>query len=116
MAVLFKVIDPRGKSVLCTEEYWKKHIIGARYWMEGWQDKVSATIEFPGAIFQDADYSNRECYYQIDKNRRKYMKVVVSFGNDDQGMVITAFPSKAKMLVATLSKRSRSWLTMISVP
>lgn len=93
MAFVFNVVDPRGKSVSCSEEYWKKHIVGARFWMDGWQDKVSAAVQSPDAIFRDADYSDRECYYQLDKNKRKYMKVVVGFDKKDDGIIITAFPT-----------------------
>ena len=93
MAELFNVVDPRGKTVSCSEECWQKHIVGARFWMKDSQAIVIGAVKSPDAILSDADFSERECYYQIDKKKRKYMKVVVLFDKDNKGSVITAFPA-----------------------
>jgi hypothetical protein len=89
----FEVTDPRGKTVICTEDRWRWHIIsGHGKFMEGYEDEVKEAIESPTeGIFQDAARPERHIYYLRLPQSRKYIKVVVNFEDEDSGYVVTAF-------------------------
>ena len=94
MGNVFEVIDPRGRKVICTEECWFGHILGARSWMAGMEEAVSAAIEKPSfGICCDPHNENRHIYYRLYKNKPRYIKVVVDFVREDLGRVVTAFPT-----------------------
>ena len=94
MDVVFDVTDPRGKQVICTQDCWNNHILEARSWMDGWEEYVAKAIEKPTfGIYEDANRPERNIYYLLHTKRDRYIKVVVSFDNEDKGVVITAFPS-----------------------
>jgi hypothetical protein len=88
------VVDPIGRNVTCTEECWEKHILHQRPFMKSWEGRVAMAIQLPTIIASDADYSNREVYYQINTKKNKYIKVVAEKTNDPKILhVITAHPA-----------------------
>jgi hypothetical protein len=73
--------------------------------MAGREEEVKAAIERPTiGIFSDADFPERQIYYFLQKEKKRYLKVVVQFKNaDEPGEVITAFttdsPKKGEKMV-----------------
>jgi hypothetical protein len=100
----FEVIDPRGKTVICTEDRWRWHIVsGHGKFMDGYEDEVKQAIEAPTeGIFQDAVRTERHNYYLRLPRSRKYIKVVVDFSDEDGGQVITAFKTDSVKQSETL--------------
>lgn len=93
MEVVFEVVDPRGKQVICTEYCWIDHILSNRPFMVGLESEVKVTIQKPTfGIYEDANRAERNIYYRLFSGKERYMKVVVSFSDKD-GTVITAFPT-----------------------
>jgi hypothetical protein len=94
MPKIFEVNDPRGYTVVCSEEIWNSHILANRPFMKGWEDDVKSAIENPTfGIYQDANHQERHIYYRLHAGRQRYIKVVVKFDADNFGDVITAFPT-----------------------
>ena len=71
----FEVTDPRGRSVICTEDRWRWHIIsGHGKFMEGYEDEVKQAIEAPKpGIYQDAQRKERNNYYLQIPRSSKYI-------------------------------------------
>lgn len=92
MPNIFEAVDPRGYTVVCTEECWKWHILSRHYNMMGEEEAVQKAIEDPSLpIFQDVDYEDRNVYYRrTDRKTLRYLRVIVKF-EDELGEVITAF-------------------------
>ena len=86
----FAVTDPRGRTVVCSEDRWLWHIVELHGSMAGRENEVMEALESPSiGIYSDADFDDREIYYLRRKNN--YLKVVVKFDDDDRGEVVTAF-------------------------
>ena len=69
-------------------------MLSNRPYMEGWEDEVQKTIKKPTfGIYQDAKRSERHIYYRLYTKKDHYIKVVVSFADEEKGEVITAFPT-----------------------
>jgi len=92
MGVLFQIIDPLQRNIVCTDECWKEHVLSQRSWMEFWVDDVKLALENPAYICSAADNDKREVYYYIPAPMGKYLRVVVQF-DDEKGEVITAYPT-----------------------
>lgn len=89
MPEIFRVIDPRGNTIVCTDKVWSEHILANRPWMKGWEKKIIAVLTNPFAIYDDG---NAQVYYKRHTNPSYYyIKVVVKF-NGKSGNVITAYP------------------------
>lgn len=96
MPIIFEVTDPRGYTVVCSDEIWNSHILANRPFMKGREEEVKATIQSPSfGIYQDANRQERQIYYRRYTGKQRYMKVVVAFIDEDSGTVITAFPTDA---------------------
>lgn len=92
MADKFQATDPRGRTVICTEETWVSHVVWRHPGMDGKEDEVKAAIESPSmGIFGDKLHENRNIYYRLQRNRRRYTKVIVAFDDQNAGSVLTAF-------------------------
>lgn len=105
MGYVFVTTDPRGFSIVCSEESWHDHVLIHHPDMEGWEDDVKAAIESPefGFIYRAAKFEDRNVYYKRIKGKRLYLKVVVRLTGDQQGRVVTAYPvaaaSKGELLI-----------------
>ncbi|MCS6909088.1 MAG: hypothetical protein NZM11_00740 [Anaerolineales bacterium] len=95
--ILFEVLDPKGRKVICHRVQWQEHVVANRPFMDSdyWVELARDAVEAPdyGIVYQDADYPNRNCYYaQIrGTKRRQYIKVVVEFDDTGRrGHVVTA--------------------------
>jgi hypothetical protein len=88
---IFEVVDPRGYTIICTEENWKLHILDQHPFMVNYLDEIKKAIEEPflGFIYGDAVNEKRQIYYGKAVDVR-YVKVVVEF-DDEEGTVITAY-------------------------
>jgi hypothetical protein len=94
MSDIFATTDPRGFTVVCSDEVWKWHILSNRPFMQGWEAEVEAAIQQPTfGIFQDANRPERNIYYRRSEGKQRYIKVVVEFTTEHSGTVITAFPT-----------------------
>ena len=94
MKNIFEVVDPRGYKIVCSEDSLNNHIIPHHPMMKGQEEEIKATLENPelGLIYQDANRPERNIYYKLRKKRDSYLKVVVEFDKNNDGIVITAFP------------------------
>ena len=90
MAEKFKVTDPRGREITCSDECWDGHVVKAKPRMAHQEGTVKGALEEPDGIAQDVDFRDRQCYYKLLPHKKCYMKVVVELEND-HGKVITAF-------------------------
>lgn len=92
MGEKFRVVDPRGILVTCSEDRWESHVIVDRPWMDdpSWVRRVCRAIEHPTFICTDADFVNRETYYQKNTVNRNFVKVVVQCESGIRN-VVTAF-------------------------
>lgn len=105
MSNVFETSDPRGREVVCTEECWNDHILSSHPWMKEREEEVKAAVENPSiGIYGDADFPDRQIYYYLQKEKKRYLKVVVQFTTEDEpGNVITAFttdsPKKGEKLI-----------------
>lgn len=90
---LFRVLDPQGIEVYCEVGQWNEHVLRNRPFMAGWENEVENVIQRPNAIFQDATFSNRRCYYRLRRNGRSYLKVVTEEVGGGRHQLITAFPA-----------------------
>jgi hypothetical protein len=93
MSVLLEVIDPRGKKVILTEDQWVNHILDEHPYMKALLQEIKSAIETPyvGFIYEDSSLENRHIYYHRKITDDLYVKVVVGFGSNESGEVITAF-------------------------
>ncbi len=101
MSMLFRVRDPRGITITCSEGTWTKHICAHHPDTKAWEAYVRQTIREPDFICADTTNPDVETYYLYDvlpgKYRRIYLKVVVEFSTrrgQRIGRVLTAFPAK----------------------
>src|SRR5574341_1538397 len=96
----FEVTDPLGRTVVCTEDRWRWHIVSKHgRFMEGYEEEVKQAIEAPDpGIFQDKERAERNNYYLRLPRSRKYIKVVVDFSDGNEGKVITALDRKSTRL------------------
>lgn len=64
--------------------------------MLGWETAVREALRQPDMILYDKAFSARECFYRLGTplSSGKYLKVVVEFDDDGQGVVVTAFPTR----------------------
>lgn len=112
MDPFFIVTDPRGKTIICTEEAWQ-HIMDHRGdWdpEDEWERDVIRAIENVFAIYTDSERTeNVEIYYYKPGVRAYYMKVIIEF-IDSIGYVVTAFEvskgKKGELLVWMKSSHS----------
>jgi uncharacterized membrane protein len=91
---IFEITDCRGMTISCSERNWYGKILGSRPFMETWLPIVMKAIRNPHFICKDSVKENRNVYYmfhQFDDN--KYIKIVVRFGSNNRGTVISAFPT-----------------------
>ena len=103
-ALLFKIEDPRGRTVICTERCWYEHVLARRSWMTGWENEVIETIQNPSyGIYQDPHFDNRCIYYRRQTSKARYLKVVVEVHEHNPDRVITAF-------VTDSMKRGEAWI------
>jgi hypothetical protein len=92
--IRFAIVDPRGRTIICTEDTWRWHILDFHPNMEPHEADVKLAIESPQwGIFADVDEENRHIYYLTFPRQPYYLKVVVEFDENDNGEVITAFRS-----------------------
>jgi hypothetical protein len=90
MAILFKAVAPKHRTVTCTVEQWNSHVLD-KGGMLGREETVRKAIEHPEVvIYRDVDYVDREVYYTLVP---RYLRVVVEFENEEFGNVIRAFPT-----------------------
>src|SRR5665213_4478662 len=92
---LFTVSDPQGIEVHCESGQWKEHVLENRPFMSGWENEAEQVIQQPNAIFRDASFSNRRCYYRLRGNGRSYLKVVTEQVAEKRHRLITSFPTDA---------------------
>jgi hypothetical protein len=92
-AYLFMVVDPRGEKVYCEQQQWERHVVEAKPFMAKLLRQVQETIMLPNAIFRDADFEDRCCYYRLRPNGVNYMKVVTETVAEGINKMITAFPA-----------------------
>jgi hypothetical protein len=91
MANKFEAQDPRGFTVVCTEDQWRWHVVDFHPDMEGDEGLVKQAIENPSlGIFRDVDFGDRDVYYLRIRGKDQYIKVIVQF-DDENGSLITAF-------------------------
>jgi hypothetical protein len=92
----FRVVDPRGWTITCTQEQWQAHVVARHPIMAGREGEARACIEHPNeGIFQDARRVSRQVYYRLRDDGRLYTKVVIEIVGDKQARVVTAFPTSA---------------------
>ncbi len=109
MANVIDTIDCRGFRVFLTEKLWTQKILYARPWMLGWESLLLLALIKPNYIYKDADKSNRDAYYMIQINKKdQYIKIVVEFNTDNNGRIISAYPTdsikKGESLIWPLSQ------------
>ena len=93
MTLVFKCRDPRGRTVLLTDDVWEGHILIKRAWMrEGWLSEVRAALEGPLGIYATLGDPDDHIYYRMVTMRGKYLKVVVRFDKQETGRVVAAYP------------------------
>jgi hypothetical protein len=97
MSVHFKVTDPRGRIVTCTDEIWNWHICNRPADMEGSEEAVKVAIQKPqhGLIYRDVDEANRDIFYHLPSGKKHYIKVIVKYDARLRGQVISAFRTSA---------------------
>jgi hypothetical protein len=91
MTILFKVIDPRGNTITCSNEQWQYHVIQNKPFMQPYLAEVKSTLQNPDFICQDAEHQKRQCYYARKIRAKLYIKVIVDFKTDKDAELITAF-------------------------
>lgn len=93
MSILLEAIDPRGIKVKLTEDQWNIHILGEHPYMSAHLQEIRNAIEnpFPGFIYSDADFDDRNVYYHWKLSSKVYVKVVVGLVSENSGEIITAF-------------------------
>ncbi|HLY25589.1 MAG TPA: hypothetical protein VKQ72_04575 [Aggregatilineales bacterium] len=96
MPILFEILDPMRRKVICTDDVWHSHILTRHPIMRGLENEVKLAIEKPSiGIFQDSSLSSRSIYYLRQTGTPRYLKAVVEFDDNDIGEVITAFLTDA---------------------
>lgn len=81
--------DPRGIRIYCEKRTWEEHIVARKPTMLGIEKEVENALRQPTAVLKDADFDDRECYYQLCGKR--YLKVVTKIIAPKERAVITAF-------------------------
>jgi hypothetical protein len=91
MPILFQVIDPRGKTISCSDEQWKNHVIQNKPFMQIYLEEVKKTLQNPDFICQDFLHVKRQCFYGRKIKAHGYLKVVVEFKTENEAELVTTF-------------------------
>src|ERR1017187_9271940 len=86
---LFSILDPRGQNVYCEQSQWERHAVDAKPFMAKLLPQVMETIMQLNAIFRDADFEDRCCYYRLRPNGVNYVKVVTETVGGGTNKMIT---------------------------
>lgn len=98
--ILFCVVDPFGRKVICEKEHYFNHICkrGREYLADPIEiEEFKNTIQHPDLTFdycRDRDYPNRIVYMTKHKSNEFYNRIVVEYINkkfEGIGKVTTAF-------------------------
>lgn len=100
--ILFSVVDPFGRKVICERKYYFDHICdckkGRGYLSDPLEiEEFKNTIQHPDLTFdycRDRDYPNRIVYMTKHKSNEFYNRIVVEYRNknfEGIGKVTTAF-------------------------
>lgn len=98
--ILFEVVDPFGRNVICYRDYYFDHICkrGREYQADPEEiEEFIRTIEHPDQTYgysRDREYPNRIVYMVKHKSNEFYNRVVVEYENKEFegiGVVKTAF-------------------------
>jgi len=87
----FFVDDPRGKTIICTEKFWRTHISKSHSYLINYEGEVKETLRNPSIICRDSERGDREVYYSKIPEMLRILKVVVEFRSLKVGEVITAY-------------------------
>jgi hypothetical protein len=91
MSVVFDVLDPKGRRVICSDECWTFHILDHHPEIENYLDEIQKAIQAPDLpIATDRDRVDRNVYYGRLQGNPRYIKVVVDF-KEKLGEVIQRF-------------------------
>lgn len=101
MAVNYiETTDYNGNKIICTRNQWYGHVINNHGIMARNKDVVVETLKTPDEVYEDALYENRNLYFKTDSRATygtKFLtKVVVEFGENTAGEIITAYPTNTK--------------------
>lgn len=91
MADVWRTRDRFGRDVTLTDA-GMAHIVRRRPDMVGSQAAIKETVEAPERVMRDALHPDRECHYRRISDRR-LLKVVIGYGAEGHGTVITAYPA-----------------------
>lgn len=92
----YEMYDPEGRLIVLNDRLWHSEIQRDHPVLTGQFDAVQSTIESPDVICEDADYPERDCYYQqgaIPQYPRYWLKIVVAPAREvpEAGHILTAF-------------------------
>ena len=91
--LLFEVLTPLGFTVRVTRERWALITTTKHPVMAGREDVVKATLENPEEIRRSQSDDHVFLFYQVERPRRWVCAVAKQA--DDQGFLITAYPTDA---------------------
>lgn len=88
----FRVTDPRGIIIHCTNETWEEHVLVNHPDMTGKENEVIEALRNPFMIFADAEKpKERNIYYLLRTSMVKYIRVVVRLIGEKSGEMVTAY-------------------------
>lgn len=93
-AVLAKVVDPDGRTIVLTRNVWA-HIMSAHPELAAHQQAIMETITHPTFRENDAR-PGRERFYAHGRGPAGWLRVVVAFDDTASGRVVTAFGQRAQ--------------------
>src|SRR5258708_29159266 len=88
MALRFETTDPRGITVICTDEAWD-HIIYRQHWLQ--LSEIQKAIENPLSIRIQPSHNHKPVYYANSERKTEYIKVVTQFRGLSTLVVVTAY-------------------------
>ena len=95
MPNIIKITDPRGKTVVCSEDTWNRHIVKHHPEMKNRMGDVVNAISDPDFICEDINDEDTDIYIAfitLKTTNDLYLRVIVKFDRNF-GRVLSAFPA-----------------------
>jgi len=89
-----KFRDRQGREVLLSPERWQ-HIVSAHPEIEARKKEIRRAVESPTAVLAGRE-SDEEWLYLEGAGPSRWLKVVVVFGSEGRGRIITSFARRRK--------------------
>lgn len=86
--------DHQGREVLLSDERWR-HIVSAHPEIEVYEEEVYRAVESPTTTLAGRE-PDEEWLYLEGAGPSRWLKVVVVFGREGSGRIITAFARRRK--------------------